>query len=132
MERKKAILATDVTQAALHEPYFKIKVFGCRGSVELDVLVDTGATFTKIPKSKAEDIGIQANYETEVELADGRLVPRKLGLAEVQIADVRRPVLLAVGSDGEKSVVGYTTLENLGFKVNPITRSLERTRPIEF
>ena len=114
------------------ETVAKFKVFGARGSVELDALVDTGATFTKIPRSKAEDIGLETSYETEVELADGRLIPRKLGLAEIQIADVRRPVLLTVSSDGEKPIPGYTTLENLGFKVNPITRSLERTRPIEF
>jgi len=114
------------------ETITRFKVFGALGSVELDALVETGATFTKIPRLEDERIGVEAKYETEVELADGRLVPRKLGLAEVQIADVRRPVLLAVGADGEKPVLGYTTLENLGFKVNPITRLLERARPIEF
>lgn len=114
------------------ETMAKFKVFGSRGSVEIEALVDRGATFTKIPRSHAEEVGIDPKYETEVELADGRLVPRKLGLGEIQIADVRRPVLVAVGSDGEKPVLGYTTLENLGFKVNPITRQLERARPIEF
>ena len=107
-------------------------MFGTRGSVELDALVDTGVTLTKIPKSEAERVGLETKYDAEVELADGRLVARKLGLAEIQIANVRRPVLLAVGTDGEKPVVGYTTLENLGFKVNPITRRLEPARPIEF
>lgn len=95
-------------------------------------LVDTGAAFTKIPFSQAEEIVAEPRYETEVELADGRLVPRKLGLADIQIADVRRPALLAVGSDGENPVLGYTTLENLGFKVNPFTGRLEHARPIEF
>jgi predicted aspartyl protease len=114
------------------ETVTRFKVFGARGSVELDALVDTGATFTKIPRSEAERVGIETKYDAEVELSDGRLVPRKLGLAEIQIADVRRPVLVAVGTDGEKPVVGYTTVENLGFKVNPITRRLERARPIEF
>ena len=94
--------------------------------------MDTGTTFTKIPKSEAERVGLETKYDAEVELADGRLVARKLGLAEIQIANVRRPVLLAVGTDGEKPVVGYTTLENLRFKVNPITRRLEPARPIEF
>jgi aspartyl protease family protein len=114
------------------ETVTKFKVFGARGSVELEALVDTGATFTKIPESYAERVGIETRYDTEVELADGRVVPRKLGLAEIQIADVRRPVLLAVSANGEKPVLGYTSLENLGFKVNPITRLLERARPIEF
>jgi len=42
--------------------------------------------------------------ETVKKLAGGRLVSRKLGLAETQIADVRRPALLAVGADGERPV----------------------------
>jgi clan AA aspartic protease len=116
----------------LGETLAKFKVFGARGSVEIEALVDTGATFTKISRSHAEKVGIEPKYETEVELADGGLVSRKLGLSDIQIADVRRPVLVAVGSDGEKPVLGYATLENLGFKVNPITRQLERARPIEF
>lgn len=116
---------------SMGETITKFKVFGTLGAVELDALVDTVATFTKIPRAEAERIGVEARYDTEVELADGRLVPRKLGLAEIRIAGVRRPVLLAVGADGEKPVVGYTTLENFGFKVNPITRLLERARPIE-
>jgi len=110
----------------------KFKVFGSRGSVEIEDLVDTDATFTKIPRSHVEEAGIDPKYETEVELSDGGLLPRKLGLGEIQIADVRRPVLVAVGSDGEKPVLGYTTLENLSFKVNPITRRLQCARPIEF
>lgn len=114
------------------ETLAKFRVYGARGSLEFEALVDTGATFTKIPLSQTEQIGVELKYETEVELADGRLVPRKLGLADIQIADVRRPALLAAGSDGEKPVLGYTTLENLGFKVNPMTGRLERARPIEF
>jgi len=33
---------------------------------------------------------------------------------------VRRPVLIAIGKE-ERSIIGYTTLELLGFKVNPVT-----------
>jgi len=32
----------------------------------------------------------------------------------------------------EKPLIGYTTLELLGFKVNPITRRLEKAIPIEY
>jgi len=43
----------------------------------------------------------------------------------VEIEGVRRPVLVAIGGDEEAPIIGYTTLENLGFKVNPITGRLE-------
>ena len=74
---------------------------------------------------------LEAKYETEVELGDGRVIGRRLTLAEVEIEEVRRPVLVAIGEE-EKPLIGYTTLELLGFKVNPITGKLERAMPIEY
>ncbi|MEA3355721.1 MAG: aspartyl protease family protein [Candidatus Bipolaricaulota bacterium] len=109
------------------------KIYGIDGEVaELEALVDTGATFTKIPESLASALGLQAKYETNVELADGRQVKRGLALAEVELEKVERPVLIAIGGEEEKPLIGYTTLEVLGFKVNPITGKLERTVAIEY
>jgi len=109
------------------------KVYGLNGKVvELEALVDTGATFTKIPGTAARELELEAKYETEVELADGGRVKRGLALAEVEIEGVKRPVLIAIGGEKEKPLIGYTTLEILGFKVNPITGRLERTIAIEY
>ena len=99
---------------------------------ELEALVDTGATFTKIPKSIASKLGLQAKYATDVELGDKRIIRRELALGEVEIEDVRRPVLIAIGGDDERPLIGYTTLELLGFKINPITGKLEKTYAIEY
>ena len=111
----------------------RLKVYGTDGkAVELEVLVDTGATFTNVPKEMADSLGLKAQYETEVELADGRRVKRCLALAEVELEGVRRPVLVAIGEEGERALIGYTTLELLGFKVNPLTGKLERTPAIEY
>ena len=49
----------------------------------------------------------------------------------MEIEGVRRPVLVAIGEE-ERPLVGYTALELLGFKVNPITRKLEKAMPIEY
>jgi len=38
---------------------------------------------------------------------------------------------VAIGEE-EKPLIGYTTFELLGFKVNPITGKLERAMPIEY
>jgi predicted aspartyl protease len=113
------------------EARVKFRVYSNRHFIELEGLVDTGATFTKIPKSAASRIGLQARYEAEVELGDKRVVRRGLALGEIGIEDVRRPVLIAIGEDEEMPVIGYTTLEILGFKVNPVTGKLEKTPAIE-
>ncbi len=77
-------------------------------------------------------IGIEPKYDTTVELADKRLVQRKLGLAEIEFDGMRRPVLVALSPDTEEPLLGYTTLENLELKVNPVTRKLEKAKAIEY
>lgn len=114
------------------ETRIRFKVYGADGqATELEALVDTGATFSKVPESTTARLGLDARYETDIELADGRVVRRKLALAEIEIEGIKRPVLVAIGKE-EKPLIGYTTLELLGFKVNPVTRKLERARAIEY
>jgi len=110
----------------------KVKLYGIRGSKEIEAIVDTGATFTKIRESIAQEIGMDLKYDTTIELADRRLVQRKLGLAEIEFDGIRRPVLVVVSPDTEEPLIGYTTLENLELRVNPVTRKLEKTKPIEY
>jgi len=59
--------------------------------VELEAIVGTGATFTKIPESVASELGLQVEYEVEVELGGKRVVRRGIALGEVEIENVRRP-----------------------------------------
>ncbi|MGB9873253.1 MAG: aspartyl protease family protein, partial [Anaerolineae bacterium] len=97
------------------ETKVQFKIYGADGkSMELEALVDTAATFTKVPESVAVKLGLKAQYETEVELGDGRTLKRGLALAEVEIEGVRRPVLVAIGGEGKRPLLGYTTLEILG------------------
>jgi len=110
----------------------RLKIYGPHGkAIELGALVDSGATFTKVPKEMAHSLGLRARYEREVELADGRRVKRGLALVEVELEGVRRPVLMAIGEEGERTLISYTTLELLGFKVNPVTGKLGRGAAIE-
>ena len=53
-------------------------------------------------------------------------------MAEVQIEGIKRQVPMTVGEEGERPFIGYTALEILGFRVNPVTRKLKRVRPIEY
>lgn len=112
--------------------YARVKVYGPRATRELQALVDTGATFTKIPRAVVEEIGIVLVREVQIELANKTSVRRKLGHATVEIEGERDLVPVTVADDGEEPLIGYTTLEILGFKVNPLTRALERARPIEY
>ncbi|RLE29511.1 hypothetical protein DRJ27_04560 [Candidatus Acetothermia bacterium] len=66
--------------------------------------MDPGATFTKVPKEMADSLGLKFRYGTGAELADGRRVKRGL-------EGVRRPVLVAIGEEGERALIGHTALD---------------------
>jgi predicted aspartyl protease len=55
------------------ETFTSIKIFGPRGSAELTSMVYTGATFTKIPKSVAEKVGIKTRRKVLVQPSTGEL-----------------------------------------------------------
>jgi predicted aspartyl protease len=76
----------------------QFEIYGAEGkAIKLEAIVDTAATFAKIPRSVAVKLGLEARYEAEVELGNGRIIKRGLALAEVEIEGVRRPVLVAIG-----------------------------------
>ena len=114
------------------ETHVSLTVYGAHGSFELETLVDTGATFTKIPRDAAESIGLEERYETQVQLGDGTIITRPLTWAEVEVLGVRIPILIAMTDGNETPLLGYTALEALGFKVNPVTQMLEKTSAIEY
>jgi predicted aspartyl protease len=66
------------------ETFTSIKVFGPGGSAELTSMVYTGATFTKIPKSVAEKVGIKTRRKVLVQLSTGELIERELGYVEIE------------------------------------------------
>ena len=110
----------------------RMTVHGPLGDDTVEALVDTGATFTKISSSVAEKVGFKRRRQVEVVLANGGKVSRQLGSLEVEIASQKDVVPVTVGEDGEADFVGYTTLEILGFKVDPVARKLEPSPPIEY
>ena len=114
------------------QTHVDISIHGESGSVVVTALADTAATFTKVPRVVFDEVGLEAAYEVEIEIGDGRTIRRQLALADVEIDGVRRPVLVSVGGDGEQPLVGYTTLETLGFKVNTVAHRLEPTPAIEY
>jgi len=102
-----------------------VRIHGPKRSSDVELFVDTGATFTKIQRSLAEAIGLVPNRTVELELADGRRVERPIARAEIEYEGVAVPVQVVLGSDDEEPLMGLTALENLGLKVDPLHQRLE-------
>ena len=86
---------------------------------ELEALVDTGATFTKVPRSVLEDLGIPVTRTYTALLADGRRVPRELGWAIIRLEGQQFPTPVAFGEEGEPTLLGAMALEHALLAVDP-------------
>jgi clan AA aspartic protease len=108
------------------ETTVRIKVSSLTGeeSAEVEVLVDTGATYTAIPETILERLGVERIGKVKIEFANGEMEERDIGNALIEIDGMKRanPVLFAKGRDAV--VFGLVTLESCGLTVDPVSRKL--------
>ena len=91
---------------------------------EVDLLVDTGATLTWVPREIVERLGMPRLRRRPFLVADGRTVERETAGAVVQLNGCEASVTVVVAEPGDGHLLGATALESLGFAVDPINRQL--------
>ena len=99
---------------------------------EFSALVDTGATFTSLPRKSLESLGIHPEQEAEVLVADGRSLQRWLSHAWIEIQGIQRINTIMLGEEGDASVIGVTTLETCLLGVDPATGRVFPRRAIHY
>jgi len=90
---------------------------------ELSLLVDT-ATLSWIPRAILKKLGVTAFSRLPFTLADGSRLERDVTAVLLTIDGRKAPVQVAFGEDGEAAVLGATSLEGLGFMVDPVGERL--------
>jgi predicted aspartyl protease len=110
--------------------YTKVRLIGTEAQHEVEnLLVDTGTTFTVLPRELLEKVGAaKVPTKTKLELGDGRTVDAEVYAVVMMIED-REGATLAVTFEGAKPVLRVRSLEDLGLKVNPVKGLLEAVRP---
>jgi clan AA aspartic protease len=91
--------------------------------VEVEALVDTGATFSVIPASIAEELGIEATERRSVETVTGSL-EMDLAWAVVAVNGRRGPMPVLINPDAGRVLLGVVALEILGLGVDPSSGQL--------
>jgi len=92
--------------------------------VDLQALVDTGATIPALPQDKVEEIGLPIMGEGEAEVAAGREKVR-LALGVTQIEDRTAASYIMLRPKGTTPLIGVVALEQMGYKVDPTTGKLK-------
>lgn len=95
---------------------------------DLDILVDTGATFSLISPALADRLGVvRLPRKQVIALADGRRLEVEGGSMVLQIGN-RSAVATVLVADCDELLLGVETLEAIGLAVDPSTGTLRPTR----
>lgn len=90
-------------------------------------LVDTGATYTVIPRKLAEELGIRGLGTFINVLAAKGYVRLEEALVTMEIMNERRNQVVLLSDNADMVIVGVITLESMGFIADPTTGKLERS-----
>ena len=110
------------------EAAFKDKSYTCpvrldsmdgERSLEIEAMVDTGASYTIVPANLLRDLGVEPIDKITLFPADGRSVQYDLGQAMATINDRTIPTLVVFGDDNARALLGAYTLEGLRLAVDP-------------
>ncbi len=90
----------------------------------LDALVDTGASYTLIPREVMERLGHVPTHQRSFRLADGTVVELGLCQAPICIGEETAIVSCVFGDEASEPMLGATALEEFGLGVDPINHTL--------
>ena len=95
---------------------------------DVDVMVDTGATTTVIPRTILEGLGIQPSIRRTFEYAGGERVQLDMAQASAQVEGIETITWVIFGEDGMSPLLGAYTLEGVFLAVDPYN---ERLIPVD-
>ncbi len=108
---------------------FRVPIHIARGQGEhsetLQALVDTGSTFTWIPRDVLERLGVSPEQEWPFELADGREHRYPVAWVRIRLEGRReQPTIVVFAPAGSEPILGVVTLEEYLLAVDPVHHRL--------
>ena len=97
----------------------------------VEALVDTGATFTVVPRALAQELGLPLTGQRRVRTATGEVVlDRARAFVQINGQGEINPVLISDSVD--RVLIGVITLETLSLTVDPTTGELSQAETLLF
>ena len=91
---------------------------------EVNALVDTGATHTVLPDAFLRLLSIETPYVCHVSVGGGDVQQWSMGTARIACEGRLAPCPVLSSPDRDEYLLGATSLETLGFQVDPMEQVL--------
>jgi clan AA aspartic protease len=99
-------------------------------SKEVDLLVDTGSTYTWVPRSVLEAITIKPVTTRNFRTIDGRMLKREVGEVLMELVNERATTMVVFAEKDDANVLGVHALEGLGLEVDPVSKQLRKAEAL--
>ena len=90
----------------------------------VEMLVNTGAIFTKVARDLLERLGVPVESTYTAELPDGSRVERTRGWTVIRLKGQQFPTPVTFGEEGEPTLLGAMALEHALLVVDPHSKRL--------
>jgi clan AA aspartic protease len=87
-------------------------------------LVDTGSTYTWVPRDTLTRLGVQPRFARPFVTADGRRVEREMASTFARLEGQELPTLVVFSEPGTQPLLGMYTLEGFGLGVDSVNQRL--------
>ena len=91
---------------------------------EIEVTVDTGSSYTAIPRELLQRLGVSVQRSLLSETADGRIVPVDVAHTTIRLEGLEFPTPVIFAEEGEPSLLGVVSLEQAALAVDPLAGRL--------
>lgn len=99
---------------------------------ELELLVDTGASYSWFLRARLEALGIRPTGKMQFRTIDGRILERDVAPVFVRSDGHVGGDTVVVAESGDAEVLGAHTLESLGLAADPVQKRLIPTVGMAF
>ncbi len=114
-------MGTFTTKLRIWNPADPVKV------TEIELWVDTGATYSWIARSRLEPMGIRPARRKQFRTIEGKMIERDLAPVFVGVEEYVSGDNVVMAEAGDLEVLGAFTLEGLGLAVDPVQQKLVPT-----
>ena len=90
----------------------------------LDMIVDTGATWTLLPSEAVSQLGLETPRERTVVLASGERVTYLMGQVVMKLGEEELITIFLAGPSGCRPLLGAVTLEEFSLATDPVNKRL--------
>lgn len=91
---------------------------------EIEFLVDSGVAYSVVSEKVLKELGIKPFSEETFYLANNTSIKRNIGGAAFRYGDKTGYANVIFGKPGDSNLLGVTTLEALGYVLDPLQRKL--------